>query len=94
MASFLGEIGDILTGGLQTALDLEIAERLARLDAPSTAPTAPPPRGDTDRGIATEDGRVIRAGEPSGLLAQLQQSPMLVYAVLGGALLLVVLLRR
>lgn len=94
MASFLGDIGDILTGGLQSALDLEIAERLSALDPPGTMETAPPPRGETDRGIRTDDGRTIRAGA-SDYLAQLQQVPPLVWVgIAGGALLLVVLLRR
>lgn len=89
---FLGQIGDILTGGLQTALDLEIAERLGELNGPS-APSEP--RGSTDSGIRTDDGRVIRAGEPSGFVHQLAVVPPLVWAAIaGGVVLLFAALRR
>lgn len=95
MSSFLGEIGDILTGGLQSALDLEIAERLGALDPPGTMQTAPPPRGETDRGLRTNDGRTIRVGEPGYFISQVEQVPPLVWAGLAVGLVLVfVVLRR
>lgn len=90
--SFLGEIGDILTGGLQSALDLEIAERLGELNG---AGQSGAPRGEVDRGMRTDDGRVIRAGQPSSLSQQLASVPPAVWIAAGVGLVVVfALLRR
>lgn len=90
---FLGQIGDILTGGLQSALDLEIAERLGELNG---AGQSGAPRGEVDRGIRTDDGRVIRAGQPSTFSQQLASVPPAVVWIAAGVGLVVVLvlLRR
>lgn len=95
MSSFLGEIGDILTGGLQSAIDLEVSERLEAINRPSPTVVAPPPRGGPDRAIRTEDGRTIRAGEPGYFLSQVEQVPPLLWASLAVSVVLIfVALRR
>lgn len=88
---FLGDLGNILTGGLQSALDLEIAERIGRITATGQPDS---PRGDTDRGIRTDDGRVIRAGQ-SSFAAQVAAVPPVVWiGAVASLVALVLLLRR
>lgn len=53
--SWLGDLGDILKGGLQDALDLEVDKRRKAIENPL-------PSGDTDRGTKADSGRLVRTG--------------------------------
>jgi len=86
-SSFLGDFGDILKGGLGGAIDVELEKRRAEFENPTLY------RGDTDRGISTDDGRVIRVGTFPRSLSEV--SPVMIAAAgLALVVLVVVLLRR
>lgn len=60
-STFLGRIGGILTGGLESAVQIGVQERINDLFGFGDEETLPV--GDTDRAIQTEQG-TVRVGEP------------------------------
>lgn len=87
-SSWLGDLGDILKGGLEAALDLEIEERRREIENP------PLPRGDTTGARRADSGRLIRTGSVSDFFAA-SVAGVPVWVLAAGAVVgLVLLLRR